>query len=379
MIDRAQLKNDILNHLESIGIDYLDGNKDLSKENIRNMHSSHRLQERNAIYKSIGENTIQNFVDTHIADGSDIIPENISPELVVVDNNKLGQLFRFSSIVWSVPVTAGFGRRIRFLIRDKQNDKLIGIAALCDPVFNLNVRDTYIGWDQAGRRERLVNTMSGYVIGALPPYNDLLGGKLVTCLLASREVGDIFREKYKNNKGIISGAKKNPELVSIFITSALGKSSIYNRVKLRKDNEVVLELKNLGYTKGYGSFHITNEHYEQLYEILKEDNHPYVSAEELKLSPNRKIRIIRVGLSKIGLGRDHGIDILKHGIPRGVFMLETAKNTKEFLRGEDARPDYDVSLDVEEISELVKDRWMIPRSIRKPEYREFTKKQIFDK
>ncbi len=34
---------------------------------------------------------------------------------------------------------------MRYLVYDRNNDKLIGIFALTDPVFNLRVRDAWIG------------------------------------------------------------------------------------------------------------------------------------------------------------------------------------------------------------------------------------------
>ena len=37
-----------------------------------------------------------------------------------------------------------------------------------------------------------MSMMDGYVVGAVPPYNMLLAGKLVTSLIASREVADVF-------------------------------------------------------------------------------------------------------------------------------------------------------------------------------------------
>ena len=59
---------------------------------------------------------------------------------------------------------------------DNHNGKLIGIIAIGDPVFNLSVRDNLIDWDAQARGKRLVNIMDAYVLGALPPYNALLGG-----------------------------------------------------------------------------------------------------------------------------------------------------------------------------------------------------------
>ena len=75
--------------------------------------------------------------------------------------------------------------------------------------------------------------MDLYICGAVPPYSFLLGSKLVACLATAREIGDAFREKYAGATGIISGEAKPAELLVITTTSALGRSSLYNRLKLR--------------------------------------------------------------------------------------------------------------------------------------------------
>ena len=66
---------------------------------------------------------------------------------------------------------------MRFLVRDRSNDKLIGIFALGDPVFNLKARDEWIGWDVNDRRDRLVHVMDAFVVGAVPPYAQLAQGR----------------------------------------------------------------------------------------------------------------------------------------------------------------------------------------------------------
>ena len=104
---------------------------------------------------------------------------------------------------------------MRYLVWDKNNGKLIGIIGLTDPVFNLTPRDAWVGWDASERRERLVHTMDAFVLGALPPYSRILGGKLVALLATSSEVVKHFRAKYSNYKGIISEKKKNPRLVPV--------------------------------------------------------------------------------------------------------------------------------------------------------------------
>ena len=75
--------------------------------------------------------------------------------------------------------------------------------------------------------------MDAYVVGAMPPYADLLGGKVVTSLIASKEVADLFDQRYGDLPGTISRRRKAARLVLVTVTSALGRSSIYNRLKLR--------------------------------------------------------------------------------------------------------------------------------------------------
>ncbi|MEN1480686.1 Druantia anti-phage system protein DruA, partial [Pseudomonas aeruginosa] len=76
------------------------------------------------------------------ASGADIDPEKISPVLERVSSGtQQGELFRLASLSWSVPVSNGFGRRLRYLVWDENNGKLIGLIAIGDPVFNLAVRD----------------------------------------------------------------------------------------------------------------------------------------------------------------------------------------------------------------------------------------------
>ena len=113
-------------------------------------------------------------------------------------------LFRLASLTWRVPVSRGFGRRLRYLVWDGHNEKLIGLIAIGDPVFNLSVRDA-IGWDCHDRSDRLVNIMDAYVLVAVPPYNMPVGGKLIASLVRSRDLDDDFSQTYGDSAGIISG------------------------------------------------------------------------------------------------------------------------------------------------------------------------------
>lgn len=86
----------------------------------------------------------------------------------------------------------------------------MGLIAIGDPVFNLAVRDNYIGWNASDRSDRLVNVMDAYVLGAIPPYNSLLCGKLIASLLRTQEIYDDFSRKYGSTTGLISKSEKKP-------------------------------------------------------------------------------------------------------------------------------------------------------------------------
>lgn len=259
---------------------------------------------------------------------------------------------------------------MRFLIWDKNNGKLIGLIALGDPVFNLGVRDRYIGWDVEQRKEHLVNVMDAYVLGALPPYNMLLCGKLISCLIRSREIKDAFSKKYGNTRGIISGKKKEASLTLVTTSSALGKSSVYDRLKL----DGLKYMIPIGYTSGWGHFHIPDDLFSDLRDYLRLVGDFYEKNYRFGNGPNWRLRVVRKSLALIGLNPN----LLRHGIKRQVYICRLATNPEEYLRGEVNRPDYNDLLSVNEISSRALERWVVPRSIRRPDYVHWKKSYIMD-
>ena len=375
-IDRDLLRSEINNHLEAIGLNGSRSHCMLSKNAIRAIHRFHREAAQQRIHRALG-NKMERFLE-EIANGDEVDPSNISPELVEVrSGTRTGDLFRFASLLWSIPVSQGYGRRLRYLVRDRANGKLIGLFALGDPVFNLRVRDEWIGWNQAERRQRLVNLMDAYVVGAVPPYSNLLGGKLVTSLIASEEVGSKFRERYGRRAGLISRKQKRARLALVTVTSALGRSSMYNRLRLMPSaqshtGQQLIELKKLGVTTGYGHFQITDGLFAQLRMVLHEDGHKYANGHQFGDGPNWRIRVARIGLQCLGLKPN---DVLKHGIRREVYAMPIASNAQNFLAGRDEVPIFDY-LTVDEISELARKRWLIPRGDRRPSYRQFSREHL---
>ncbi len=246
---KSTLKRKVRKHLREIGFVKLnDGSLSIEsagKEMIRALHSAQRV-DRIDLNRKFIDNNIPKLLK-YFASGNDVIPASISPVLQrVYSDTWESDLFRVASLTWSVPVSSGFGRRLRYLVWDNFNGKLIGLLAIGDPVFNLTVRDQYIGWNLKERGDRLVNLLDAYVLGAVPPYNSLLCGKLIACLLRSKELYQDFGNEYGKTTGIISGIKKSAKLLAITTSSSMGRSSVYNRLKLAG----VEYLKPLGFTKG---------------------------------------------------------------------------------------------------------------------------------
>lgn len=375
-VDPDALRRDILQHLEALGLPA--GDFQFNGANKPTVRASHALQREQVFLREsamLGDRAKLLF--DRFAEGAEVDPARVQPTLVpVVAGSGEGDLFRLATLLWSVPVSRGYGRRMRFLVMDQQNDKLIGILALGDPVFNLRARDAWIGWSVEQRKRRLVDLMDAFILGAVPPYSQLLGGKLIASLIGSAEVGDAFREKYGGTTGIISGAAKDAQLVLVTVTSALGRSSLYNRLVLRDQpgdptSKVLVHLDKIGATAGYGHFQLSDELFGRLRLLLRQRNHPYVSNHGYGQGPNWRMRVIRVGLEVLALDPD----VLRHGIAREVYAMPLAENTRAYLAGRDPQPKLDRPT-IDTIAEAARQRWIIPRALRMPEYRTFKRSEL---
>lgn len=360
----SRIKRELRKHLKGLGFQR-DSDGALmapggQKAALRALHRGQRLEKicSNESFVSSSWESLRHF----FADGAEVSVEGISPRIErIYSGTWQSDLFRLASLTWSVPVSSGYGRRLRFLVWDQQNTKLIGIFALGDPVFNLRARDDYIGWTAADRRDRLVDVMDAYVLGAIPPYNFLLGGKLVACLTNSTEVQDAFRMTYGKSVGIISSKRKHAKLALITTTSSLGRSSVYNRLKL--DGRTYF--KPIGFTEGWGHFHVPSELFDLMRMLLQAHKHPYASNHGYGEGPNWKLRTVKAALGLIGMNPD----LLRHGIGRQVFISELADNACDVLCAQTGQLNGLVQLSIDEIGRQARDRWMIPRAARDPAYR----------
>lgn len=326
------------------------------KELARQLHAEHLrgVLEKNARFIDQWEDKILD----EFAHGSEVEPGKIAPRIVPVQTPREAALFRFASLHWSVPVSVGYGRRTRFLVYDDHNDKLMGIFALGDPVFNLAVRDRLVGWSVADRRARLYNVFDAYVLGAMEPYRELIGGKMIAACAVANETAEALVAKYEGSTTVITKEKKDPRPVLITTTSSLGRSSTYNRITYggRK------LFAPIGYTEGFGHFHFSADLFDELLDFLRGEGFD-VRGHQYGDGPNWRIRTIRKGLEALGLDGD----LLRHGIRRQVFIAPRAMGWRAFLRGETRYLRW-FDLELNELSQHWRDRWAVPRAGRDARY-----------
>lgn len=366
----ARIKRDLRAHLRELGFTKKpDGSLNPpngDKETYRHLHRRHRDVKSEASERLVIERLGE--FEKFFASGADIDPAKIEPVLEEIDSDGWQtKLFRAASLTWSVPVSNGYGRRMRFLVWDKQNTKLIGLIALGDPVFNMRARDQIIGWSSVDREQRLVNMMDAYVLGAIPPYNQLLGGKLIASLVRTEEIAQRFKAKYGQTKGIISKEHKRAQLLCVTTTSSLGRSSIYNRLKLDGTDY----FKSVGFTSGYGHFQIPPKLFEDILSYLKKRRRSYADGHQFGDGPNWRMRAVRLALRLLDVNEE----VLRHNLQREIFMCKFASNAYAYMCGHAKRVSYDDLLPVSEVSALAKNRWIVPRALRRPEFANWTREE----
>jgi hypothetical protein len=204
--------------------------------------------------------------------------------------------------------------------------------------------------------------MDAFVLGAVPPYNRLLGAKFVALLAASDFVRKVVKERYGKARSIILRRKFDGRLAMVTATSALGRSSIYNRLR----HGGVEVFRPVGFTEGYGHFHLANGTYERLRQYLRACGDHEIDRYRFGSGPNYKIRVARKALEHLGLPPD----MLRHGVKRAVYVAPLAANTAAFLRGEAKR----LQLYKRPLSDIVtywRERWLLPRASRDDSYQAF--------
>lgn len=232
------------------------------------------------------------------------------------------------------------------------------------------------------------------VCGAVPPYNHILGGKLVALLATSPQVVHDYKFRYANKPSEIASRMKGEpvmrpaDLVYVGTTSLyyVG-SSQYNRLKIPgsvfgRDYDV--QWKELGNTFGYGTMHISRTTTMCLNEAVGDDsrliNHVFGEG----ASP--KFRLLTMGVTKLLESAPDADpkEFTKHAMQRIVYGACLAKNTTEYLLGYDQEPIYytdmtDYETGTQKVIDFWRNRWLKSRLNYEPIYqriREFDKASL---
>lgn len=321
------------------------------KETYRQLQQVSKIEQLELHKNFLLENL--NKAKNYLRNGKDINPKNIQLEFRLVKEGSLEEcLFRWWNFIWwSVPYQRGYGRMLRFLLWDKTHESPFGLVSLQSPVLRMSVRDNYLNIPKEELDFWVNQSMQAQRLGALPPYNNLLGGKMSALSIVSNELRNEYQKKYQNKTTLIKNREISNNLLFITTTSAFGRSSVYNRLTF--ENTIIA--KSLGYTQGSGSFHISEKIYLEIIKFLEERGHNV--SRGYGNGPSRKVRLIEKGLNLLGLK-----NATYHNIKREFFLFPLVDNLNEVI-GNGSEINY-FDRPFAALSEYWLDRWAIPRSER---------------
>ena len=295
-----------------------------NEDDIRNIQIAAKI-------KLLNENPypIKHFlksVKKHAINGNNIEPNKIKLEIRQVESGSEDEaIFRWwNSTWWSMPYQRPYGRQMRFIIWDTGHNAPFGLISLQSPILKQAVRDKYLQIPKAELDYWVNRSMYAQRLGALPPYNYLIGGKLVALSLVSNEIKKAYYEKYRDKATLMNNRNIEPELLFITTSSAFGKSSLYNKLKY---NDLYIA-ERLGFTEGYGSFQIPNELYNRLIEYLNSIGENTVRG--YGGGPSKKLKLIGLACKRLGLA-----NYSYHGIKREYFLFSLVDNLKQVISKEE--------------------------------------------
>lgn len=215
-----------------------------------------------------------------------------------------------------------------------------------------------------------VDMMDIAVCGAVAPYTHILGGKLVSMLMASPDVVTAYQQRYKKAASIIASSMAGREitrssrLVLLSTTSLYGvASSQYNRVRVPAENVggrpgLQVEYIHLDKTSGYGLYHISKETVAAMEVLLARAQAGREVNSIFGEGVNPKMRKVRAALEAVGLPSDL---LLQHRSPRIVYAVPLATNFRDVLLDRAQEPDYIIpqtATGTTAISEHWRRRWL---------------------
>lgn len=367
-IKEGDLRNRIIEALKSQGFHvnpHLRPKRN-EKDTLRKIHRQKRTEQLKFHKKFLLENLDK--IKKFSINGEDLEPSKIDLELIEVTPESFESkiFFWWNLVWWSVPFDKPIGRQMKFILWDKHHNAPFGLIGLQSPPLRSSVRDSFLSLNNGNIDYWINQSMYGQRIGALPPYNELLGGKMVALSLTSNELRKAYSKKYENRKSLIRKRIIPSRLLFITTTSAFGKSSVYERIKY--NGETVGRF--IGFTSGSGTFHLPQTLYEEALLFLEQKG---ISVKRgYGTGPSRKLTLIDTAFRYLKIP-----NFTFHNIRRGYYIFPHAKNLHNVIH-KNKRPLWH-DRPFKELIDFWKERWAIPRSERIDEWKHFSTKDFFRK
>lgn len=358
--DKQKLKAGIITSHEQFREAVQAGGKDF----IRELHVNSKDYVSSNIYSEIWR--LYNKHADKFINGSALDPAKIKPSLKLVKaRSDWEEIFKVTRHTWSIPYTKGYGRRMRFVVYDEYHEAVIGVLGFQSPPADLACRDSIFNYPNDRKMDLVNQTMDVYTIGAIPPYSNILGGKLVAGLVSSEDVRRAYWKLYAGKRTVMHDSAIEQPLVAVTTTSVFGRSSIYNRLKYK--NRLLAE--PIGFTKGFGTIHL-EQYYTEVQKLLLSEMGNYISG-GYGNGPKIRWQNFTRALSILGLPNSY----FEHGLQREVFMFRFVDDLKTGMSG--GQFGAHINLEVSEYADFWKERWALPRSERIESWKEFDSKTYF--
>ena len=277
--------------------------------------------------------------------------ELLNPVVEFVEQGNTKEVERWTllrRLIHTMEFSANPGRNLKFYVKDKNTNKVLGLICLGSDVTSLGARDKFIGWtkDNKFKDGKLNYTSIATTICCVQPlgYN-FLGGKLVASMVTSSVVRDIWKEFYDQT------------LVGISTTSLYGIHSMYNGIP---------HWKTLGESKGRISLKPDDVTYDTWHDWIKENRAERYERETTQKEgisgpvTGIKQKIIKMIYDEFGIKLKN----YEHGFQRGIYFANIYENGKEFLRKEIGEEDLVMKKKYIEDVDYI-NKWWKPKAIRR--------------
>lgn len=214
------------------------------------------------------------------------------------------------------------------------------------------------------------------VCGALPPYNAILGGKLVAMLAVSPETIAAYKRRYQRSVSVIASSiagravVRPANLVFVGTTSLYGtRPSQYDRIVIPMNvlgvcnTDADIRYRFLEETAGWGTFQFSQSTSKSVSDFVRSTKNGvrvnYIFGE----GANPRLRALREGLSLLGFNET---ELLQHGLKKSVYGVSLIENLSDYLLNIDRSPKYifpkiDLGSATKAVAEWWAQRWLVKR------------------